>query len=309
MRRALVLAIAIAVAVGVVFVNCGVELGADGVWQPLDEMQGELTPSFAPPPRAITSPDTDGRLRVATYNIRDGGIDPQLIASAFLANPELARADVILIQEAWGVPAETSLRIERLATALGMGWVYAPARRLDDHDPRTLGNAILSRYPMDNVAVMQLALATRKRQRIAVGADIHVGDATVRVVTTHLDTTLNIADRILQLRPAAIDLPDAALVGGDFNTNPYSWVAGAVPNLPASGVVDTDQAAQLDDYMSRLNFVNPTAKLGPTEVRFGIEFRLDAIFARGVTVEGGGIERSVTGSDHWPVWIDIKIRP
>ncbi len=293
-----------ALALGLLVTGCGldVSLGAPGEWVPIEAIDGELAPSVGPPPTAAAAP-IDRPLRVVTYNIKDGGAAPDVIAAAILAEPALAAADVILIQEGMAYPDEPP-RIGQLATALGMGWVYAPSRT---QDGGTLGDAILSRYPLVDAAVMNLAVASRKRQRTALAADIEIGGARLRIVNTHLDTSLNITDRILPLRPAVLDQPTATLVGGDFNTNPYAWQDGLVPIVPAGAVADTDQAPLLDSYMASLAFANPTAALGDTEVRYGITSRLDAIYARGVTATAGGVERAVTLSDHWPVWIDVDV--
>ncbi|MCX5745913.1 MAG: endonuclease/exonuclease/phosphatase family protein [Proteobacteria bacterium] len=301
MKRALVALASLAAGCGL-----DVTLGAPGQWVALEDLSGEMAPSFAPPMNMKAAP-SDRPLRVVTYNIRDGGVEPTLIATALLGNPDLAAADVILIQEATGYPGEPVPRIGQLAQALGMGYVFAPSRL--QPDGAVLGDAILSRYPLVDVEVMNLALAARKRQRTAIAADIVVGGTTLRIINTHLDTSLNITDRILQLRPAIIDQPELTLVGGDFNTNPYAWKDGAVPLVSTSAVVDTDQAPLLDSYMTALHFTNPTAPLGNTEVRFGIESRLDAVYARGAEVSQGKIERTIGLSDHWPVWIDVVLAP
>jgi endonuclease/exonuclease/phosphatase family metal-dependent hydrolase len=226
------------------------------------------------------------------------------IAAAFQADADLAQADVILVQEAEAFPAEGSTRISRLAGALGMSWIYAPARPEGDG---TLGDAILSRFPLDNFAVMHLPLATYKRQRVAISADLHVGTATIKIVTTQLDTTLNITDRVLQMHPLVTSLPDLAFVGGDFNTNPYAWGDGEVPVVGASAIVATDQAPMLDDYMAQQGFANFTKDDGTTEVRYGITSRLDAVYTRGTTVSAGAVNHAVTLSDHQPVWVSIDM--
>lgn len=275
----------------------------DAVWQPLADRPSDLAPDVGSSPlREQAQPGP--QLRVVTYNIENGGVDPSELAAAIQADSELARADVILVQEAEAFPTESGTRISRLATALGMDWIYAPARA---ENAGTLGNAILSRWPLDGAAVMDLPLATRKRQRIALAADVHVGSATVRIVTTQLDTTLNITDRVRQLHPIVMGLPDLALVGGDFNTNPYAWADGAVPLAGASAVVATDQAPMLDSYMSQQGFENFTAPLGTTEVKFGIASRLDAVYARGANVGDGNVDRTLSLSDHQPVWIDLTM--
>lgn len=281
-----------------------VDVGTPGTWVPIETIEGTLEPAMRAMPNVRTMTSPTGAVRVVTYNILNGGIDPVELARTITADPELAKADVILLQEAVGYPEEGELRTARMADALGMAWTYVPAR-VDGTG--TLGNAILSRYPLMIVEKMDLPIATRKRQRIAIGADVQIGDRTLRVITTHLDTSLNIPDRIQQLRPAIIDAPDAVLVGGDFNTSPYSWEDGVVPLISTSQVVDTDQAIVFDDYMGALGFSNFTRDAGPTARKLGIEARLDALFTRGMTVTAGSVERDVDVSDHWPVWVDVTL--
>ena len=64
---------------------------------------------------------------------------------------------------------------------------------------------------------------------------------------------------------------DVVIVAGDFNTSPFMWAEGNVPLVPTAQVVDTDQAPMLDDYMSRLGYATPTAEVGPTERKYGVE--------------------------------------
>jgi endonuclease/exonuclease/phosphatase family metal-dependent hydrolase len=58
--------------------------------------------------------------------------------------------------------------------------------------------------------------------------------------------------------------------------------------------------------MRHIDFTTPTARLGATWSGV-VDARLDAIFTRGVTAIPGAVERSVTMSDHWPVWVDIVL--
>jgi endonuclease/exonuclease/phosphatase family metal-dependent hydrolase len=284
--------------------GCGVEVGTSGEWVGIDEIAGMLAPGVGATPSVRSRPAAGSTMRVMTYNILDGGVDPAVLAQMIKDDPELSQADVIFLQEAVAFPEEGEMRTARLAAALAMGWTYVPAR---GEKTGTLGEAILSRYPITNIDKMELPLATRKRQRIAVAADLQIGDLTLRVVDTHLDTSLNIPDRIRQLRPAIIDLPDAVLVAGDFNTSPYAWEDGFVPLVSTSQVVDTDQAEVFDRYMQSLGFVNPTAAIGPTAHKLGVEGRLDAVYTRGLEVTGGNVEYGIELSDHWPVWVDVTL--
>jgi endonuclease/exonuclease/phosphatase family metal-dependent hydrolase len=293
------------IALALVVTGCGIDVGSSGEWVDIAQIDGMLAPGVGATPSVRALPAHGSTLRVMTYNILEGGIEPSLLAQAIKDNPELSKADVIFLQEVKAFPEEGEMRTARLAAALGMGWTYVPAR--PEKETGTFGNAILSRYPITNIEKMDLPLVTRKRQRIAVAADLQIGDLTLRVVNTHLDTTLNIPGRIRQLRPAVIDQPDAVLVAGDFNTSPYAWEDGLVPLVSTSPVVDTDQAEVFDRYMESLGFVNPTAAVGPTAAKYGVEGRLDAIYTRGLAVTGGNVDYSVDVSDHWPVWIDVTL--
>ena len=280
---------------------CGTNLEPSAAWQPAENMPGT---SIGAPANAVSV--FTGTLRVATFNIQDGGAPPDEIARAFGADPGLAHADVVLLQEEEAFPEEAAPRAAELAQLLGMGWFYAPARPLDSG---TFGDAILSRFPMSELEVIDLPHAENKLQRIALRAALDLGGTTAYVTNMHLDTTINFTTRVLQIHPAVIDAPPCSFVGGDFNTNPYLWEHGDVPVVPDSVVVDTDQATLLDDYMTGLGFANGTASFGDTETKDGVASRLDSVYARQLVPGAGAVVRSVALSDHWPVWVDLKIQP
>jgi endonuclease/exonuclease/phosphatase family metal-dependent hydrolase len=297
--RAFALAVA---ALGLV--ACGPDIGEAQPWVDIAEMQGVLAPEWlAPAPLALA--DMREKLRVVTYNVGKGE-DVEGLARSFEDDAELARAQVILVQEIEHHPGEGGSRAARLAARLGMGYVYAPERVEGDG---THGTAILSVFPLENVQVMQLPhvdLPWASAQRIAVGADVMVGSEQFRVITVHLDTRLNIQQRILQLRPAIIDAPERTIVGGDMNTNTYVWADGSIPQLPVESVVGSDhQALALDDYMRCLGFGTPTANSGSTQHTALLDSRLDSIFVRALASRPGTVEREIDLSDHWPLWVDV----
>jgi endonuclease/exonuclease/phosphatase family metal-dependent hydrolase len=277
---------------------CGVELGPAQPWQPIDQLSSSMlaerstsgTVRSAPPP--ATSP-----LRVVTYNT-EFGQDPEGLATAILGDPALSRAGLFLFQEEESYPEEGESRAKQLARLLGLGYVYVPARRKGEG---THGLALMSAFPIDRVEKMDLRLADNGVQRIAVAADVHVGDHTLHVIDIHLETRLNPRERIEQLHPAVIDAADQVLIAGDFNTNWVTW-SGSVPVLAD----DRDQSPILDSYMASLSFDAPSAHSGPTEHAYGLEFKLDSIYTRGLDATFGGVVR--TGpSDHWPMYIDVRL--
>jgi endonuclease/exonuclease/phosphatase family metal-dependent hydrolase len=281
-----------------------VDIATEAQWIAVDQIGGVLAASSGERPVPFRVPvSAAGTLRVATYNVEMGG-GADGLAAAIEGDPALAAADVFLLQEEEAYPSEPAPRVAHLAGALGAGWYYVPARVKGEG---THGLGIVSRYPIEDVEVMALPLASVGHPRIAVSAVIVVDGLRVRIVNVHLDATLNIRDRILQLRPVVLDLPTPILVGGDFNTSPYLWEDGQVPVVPPAQVVSTDQAPQLDDYMRGLGFDTPAADVGPTEEKFGVSCRLDAFFTRGLSVTPATVERDVAGSDHWPLWFDVTL--
>lgn len=279
---------------------CGIEVGAPGVWVAATDVDGA---ELGAPPSMRKPAAIDRTIRVVTYNVHLGA-DPARLAAEIRGNEALASADLFLLQEEEWHPAEGTTRARRLAEALGTGWVYLPGR---PEGEGTHGLAMLSRFPIEDAAMMTLPTTDGWRPRIAMRAHVVVGDVRLVVVNVHLETRINVTDRILQIRPAVIDLPDAAIVAGDVNTNPFLWEGGVVPVAPTASVVDTDQAPVLDDYMRALGFATPAADVGPTHSTLGIESRLDAIYTRGHTTTPARVERSLTSSDHWPVWIDVTL--
>jgi endonuclease/exonuclease/phosphatase family metal-dependent hydrolase len=281
---------------------CDQAIGEAGPWVPWDRVAGA---ELVQPPGAPAAVDA---LRVITWNVEYGeGVEG--LAAAVAGDPALAGAAVILVQEIESHPSEGTSRPQRLAEALGMGWAYAPAREEGDG---THGLAILSALPLENVMVKELAhvdLPVADYPRIALAADVVVGGAPLRLVDVHLDTRMSVSDRLVQLRPAVIDAPAAAVVGGDFNMMPYVWAGGAIPLAPVDQTADTDQAPIIDAFMRALDFATPTAELGATQHSLLLgELRLDALYPRGIRAGASGIERDIDLSDHWPVWVDLSVQ-
>ena len=290
----------------VLVAGCSADLGPSAAWIDATARAGAFTPELAAAPSMLASAR---QVRIVTFNVNKGQ-DVAGLARAITTTPSLAAADILLVQELEAHPGEGPSRARRLADALGMGYVYAPERIEGDG---THGPAIFSRWELEHAEVMELPfadLAFSSAPRIALAANIRIGAHVLRVVDLHLDTRLNVGERILQMRPAVLDEPWPTIVGGDLNTNPYAWVGDSVPQVPAGAIVETDQAPAIDDYMRHIDYATPTAELGPTLSFEGlVDSRLDAIYTRGVLAVPGGVERDVNLSDHWPVFIDAVLSP
>ncbi|MDH3452121.1 MAG: endonuclease/exonuclease/phosphatase family protein [Gammaproteobacteria bacterium] len=182
-------------------------------------------------------------LRVAAYNIERGR---RLDAIVALWQAQRARDnDVVLLSEAdLGMARSGNRHVAReFAEALGYSWVFASEfheltkgdrkeRRVSGANEQALhGNAILSRYPLRNVEVVQLPAffdyrkqyMSRVGNRIAVVADISTPAQTITVASTHLEARSSAAERCAQVLTltdalATRDRGQPLVIGGDMNT-------------------------------------------------------------------------------------------
>lgn len=234
-------------------------------------------PRFGAPLPTFATP-TAGRdtLRVVTFNVQMG-IEVDSALAVLRSEPDLADADLILLQEM------DEAGMERLAAALGMGYVYYPAMRRHSTG-RNLGNGILSRWPLesDQKLVLPHLGVFGSSQRIAAVATVRVGRTSVRVYSVHLATPVNQAerDRMDQMRAV---LRDAAghpfvILGGDLNSGTLGRMA------------------------EERGYLWPT-KDGPRTTLGG---RFDHILFRGLrppdTGAAGTVAQNRGASDHLPVW-------
>jgi endonuclease/exonuclease/phosphatase family metal-dependent hydrolase len=286
--------------------GCALDMSPAQPWVPIEELAAPLRADLVQPdgvavatrlPAVMTRP-----VRVVTYNVQYGP-DVSALASAIAGTPAIASAGVFLIQEIEDHADEGGSRARRLADALGLGYVYVPARSIPEG---THGLAILSAFPITDVERMDLRESSNPSQhRIAIQATIAIGDQALHVIDVHLDTMLSAQQRVAQLSPIVIDVSATTLVGGDFNACWVEWAGGSVPVLSASRA--SDQAPVIDSYMSAIGFATPTRDSGPTEHMFGLEQRLDSIYTRGLVADFGAVEH-VGPSDHWPMWIDVDLQ-
>ncbi len=242
---------------------------------------------------------------MVSFNVHHGDDVPGL-ARSIQRNPELCSADAFLLQEIESFPTEGASRTRRLAEALGLNYVYAPAR-LKEAGDGTHGLAVLSRFPLSEIEVIPLEqynLGVNTRQRIALAVSLQLGERRLRLYNVHLDTRINARQRIEQLQPvleaAGRQGLNELVIGGDFNTNPVYWLLLVLP------IFRSNQAKAVDEYMNEKGFAAPFAEAGGTMKKWCGRFRVDSIYSRGLTVKGFGVEQSVTVSDHFPVWVDLS---
>ncbi len=227
-----------------------------------------------------SEPAYSGRSRVVSFNV---AFARNIDGAIALLTTTMRCADVVLLQE---MDADGARRI---ANALEMSWVYYPAL-FHRRSRRDFRNAVLSRWPIEQDAKLVLPHPSRhaRTHRIATAATVRVGDATVRVYSTHLGTPLDIGSgaRRDQLRAILADGESYRHVkaGGDLNSS-------------STGMVALDAG-----------YTWPTRE-GPRTTLFG---RWDHIFLKGFagpdSAASGTLAEARGVSDHKAVWVLAILR-
>jgi endonuclease/exonuclease/phosphatase family metal-dependent hydrolase len=171
-----------------------------------------------------------GRLRVATWNLWWHFGPWERRQPAIVETMRAVDADVWCIQEVFRGRGASD-QAEELASALG-GYHVAHASRFDpDRFEESIGNAVLSRYPITAWEMRELsAPAGLDELRLVVRADIEAPTRPVEVFSTHLNYRLDQSDvRQLQVRQLCEFVDETTdrrvappIVCGDFNADPES---------------------------------------------------------------------------------------
>jgi endonuclease/exonuclease/phosphatase family metal-dependent hydrolase len=155
------------------------------------------------------------RIRVATYNLHSGvGVDRRFRPERILAVILELKADVIALQEVLSPVAGFDVH-EHLREETGFHLATMTTMQLAGG---TFGNALLSRWPIVDVAEHSLTVGTRE-PRGALDVTLDNGGRALRVISAHLG--LSAAERreqIARLLDIVREGPDVATVlAGDFN--------------------------------------------------------------------------------------------
>ena len=232
-----------------------------------------------------------GTLTVLSLNLAMREDVDQIVAE--LTRLGIGQADLILLQEVVQRGEDPDVALQ-LAARLGLESSYRTAFTLNDE--KAVGLALVSRFPARDLRVIDLkpiSLRFRSRTRIALGATVDTPAGPVRVYNLHLDTRINLGQRLDQLSAVAREVDATGgpvLVGGDFNTNNNHWLFNALP-LPFVG----RQGAGVQRFMAENGFRSVFALGRPTHDV--LRMQLDWLFLRGLHASSMSI-RPVALSDH-----------
>jgi endonuclease/exonuclease/phosphatase family metal-dependent hydrolase len=240
----------------------------------------------APQRAAATSPAAR-EISVATYNVHrwtghNGRGEPDPARACFVIS-ELA-ADVIALQEVLR-PQDGDDPLEALADRLGLHVAFAATRQ---HRHGELGNAILSRWPIGSVFVLDLSYS-RMERRLAMAAQLPYAGGVLDVVATHLalgDRTRHRQVRSLLDHPRLQGAPTLLL--GDLN----AW-----RRCKATRALEDELGCHGEPFPPSFPAARPV-------------LALDRIYSRGVRILDVGTHASAAArraSDHLPVVARVEL--
>jgi endonuclease/exonuclease/phosphatase family metal-dependent hydrolase len=240
-------------------------------------------------PNVATPTQPKGReITVATYNVHRwtglNGRGPSDPARAAFVISEM-NADVVALQEVMR-PHRGDDPLVALADAMGLHVAFAATRV---HKRGEIGNAILSRWPIAGVSMLDLSFS-RIERRVAVAARLRFEKSALDIVATHL----SLADRVRhrQVR-TLLDHPDLqtapTLLLGDMN----AW-----RQCKATQALD-------EELRGHHNLDWPASFPSAAPV-----FSLDRVYARGVRVLEiwAHLSRAAQrASDHLPILANVRL--
>jgi endonuclease/exonuclease/phosphatase family metal-dependent hydrolase len=278
-------------------------------------------------PRA-PAPAPPEALTVAAFNI-ERGYETDAQIQAFRAGRGLPPADVLLLSEVDRGCSRTGYRDvpREYAAALGMHAAFGveyvelprpwgPGRRIEA--PCEHGNAILSRFPLDDVELLRFEAneswyrdPARAREageprlggRMALGATLRIGERRLRVFSTHLESgAFDAAYRRAQADELARAIergPRPVVVGGDFNVHTFA-VDLLLGQRRDAGVARLERAGLRDAHAGLSLLARPTHS-----ALLVLDLILSDLEVRAAGVAQGGAWRGL--SDHRPVWTRLAL--
>ena len=248
-----------------------------------------------------TSPVKPGNeFKVISYNIRwRSGDDLRKLGELMKESPTVGGATILGLQEVDRNKKRSGNKNSAaiLAEQLGMHYAWAAPPVAKNEKEEETGVAILSAYPLSHVCRLVLPhKGPGGRRRVALGATIKVGQTDLRVYSVHSETRMAVGRKLEQTKAVINDLSRhhkkmAAVILGDLNT----WEPAAVSK--------TSKLLVAEVFHTPFDGANTFSR----NILFvPLRLKLDWIWLRHLEATNHGIDRTITLSDHWPLWITLK---
>lgn len=241
---------------------------------------------------------TPDEIKIVSYNMRwRGGDDLKKLIELFKNDNEIGKASIIGLQEVDRNKKRTQNEntVKTIAHSLRMNYAWAapPNPKGKEREEEETGVAILSVFPISDVTRIVLPNeGPGGRYRAAIGATVQMGKLKIRVYSVHAETRISTEKKIEQLKASINDLNhnhkdvNHAIILGDFNT--------ILDDVDKTTILFQDSG-----------FNTPFSTKETTWRQFFIKLKLDWLWLRGIKTKDYGIDKKVTLSDHYPLWVNV----
>lgn len=268
---------------------------------PLDTDSQLLEIGHALKIRSVTQSPRD--IKVVSYNIRwRSGEDLGKLAQLLKDDSEIGGASIIGLQEVDRHKARTGNQntVKFLAEKLGMHYAWAAPPAPKSETEEETGVVLLSFYPLTDVHRIVLPHeGPGLRRRVALGATVSIAQTSIRVYSVHTDSRIPIDQKLEQMQAVLNDLAHyrremPAIVVGDLNT----WEREAVAKTFKLFRTESFHTPFDDQptFFRKILFVS-------------VDLKLDWIWLRNLEDTSYGINRNIGLSDHWPLWLVLRVKP
>jgi endonuclease/exonuclease/phosphatase family metal-dependent hydrolase len=248
-----------------------------------------------------TGEDIKG-FKVVSYNIRyRSGKELTELIELLKNDPEIGGAAIIGLQEVDRNRKRSgnTNTVKILAHELGMHYAWAAPPNPKPNQEEETGVALLSPYPLSEVQRIVLPHeGPNRRRRAGIGATIHIGKTKIRVYSLHAETRISTDKKVEQMKAAVDDLAKyskdmPAIVLGDFNT----WEPGSEDKTRKFFVSEGFHTPFNGDSTFRRQVL-----------MVPIKFKLDWVWLRNIDATTSGIDKKISLSDHFPLWVGLKLK-
>ncbi len=255
-------------------------------------------------PTVADAPKAPVDIKVVSYNIRwRVGEELNELIKLLKHDSEISGASIIGLQEVDRNKQRTGNlnTVKSIAEGLGQYYAWAAPPTPKAEMEEETGVAILSSYPLTDVHRILLPHpGPGRRRRVAIGASVDIGGTPLRIYSVHSENRIPVDEKIDQTKAVLEDLAHypkhmRAIILGDLNT----WERGSVKKTSELFVSETFTTP----------FANGKTTFLRTVLVIPIRLKLDWIWLRGLEATSHGIDKKVGMSDHWPLWIVVRLKP
>ncbi|MGI8897773.1 MAG: endonuclease/exonuclease/phosphatase family protein [Pyrinomonadaceae bacterium] len=249
------------------------------------------------------APKAPADIKVVSYNIRwRGGEELNELIKLFKDESEISGASIFGLQEVDRNKQRTGNlnTVKSIAERLGQYYAWAAPPTGNAEMEEETGVAILSNYPLTDVRRILLPHpGPGRRRRVAIGATVDIGGTPLRIYSVHSENRIPVDEKIEQTKAVLEDLAQypkqmRAIILGDLNT----W--------------EPDSVKQTSELFVREHFTTPFDNGKSTFLRtvliVPIRLKLDWIWLRGLETTSHGIDKKIDLSDHWPLWVVVRLK-